>query len=104
MTRAYLRLPWRNFFAFTASWTGSRVEDVLCAAFVGLSVAVPGAYGMNNAFHGYVPRVFGLLNTPDTENAATISAGSRTLRRARRTATTGRSASSRTRTEPRRRS
>ena len=38
----------------------------------GFSVAVPGAYGMNNAFHGYVARVFGLLNTPDTENAATI--------------------------------
>ena len=49
------------------------MKDVLCAAFAGLSVAVPGAYGMNNAFHGYVPRVFGLLNTPDTENAATIS-------------------------------
>ena len=34
------------------------MNDVLCAAFAGFSVAVPGAYGMNNAFHGYVPRVF----------------------------------------------
>ena len=38
--------------------------DVLCAAFVGFGVLVPGAYGMKSAFHGYVPRVFGLLKTP----------------------------------------
>ena len=52
MTRAYLRLPWRTFFAVTANWTGSRVYDVLCTAFVRIGVLVPGAYGMNSAFHG----------------------------------------------------
>ena len=69
VTRAYLRLPWRTFFAVTANWTGSRVYDVLWTAFVsagvglryysprfidvaGTGVLVPGAYGVNSAFHG----------------------------------------------------
>ena len=50
--RAYLRPLRFTFFAFTASWTGSRVYEVLCAAFAGFRLPVPGAYGMNSPFHG----------------------------------------------------
>ena len=52
VTRAKRRLPRRTFFTLSASWTGSRTKDVLCAAFPGFGVAVPGVYGMKSAFHG----------------------------------------------------
>src|SRR5215210_6511763 len=71
--RANVRFPrfWRR--AFSASRTGSRTNDVLCAVLATFGVAVPGVYGTNDAFHAYAPRVFGVVNTDRTVKTAITS-------------------------------